>query len=69
MADLDALADELQDIIVALESTPDNVGLLKRQIKLMRGLDMKLEAIDYTLRLSALVMLDDGESATGITAS
>jgi hypothetical protein len=69
MADLDALADELQDIIVALESTPDNVGLLKRQIRLMRGLDMKLEAIDYTLRLSALVMLDDGESATGITAS
>lgn len=59
MSDPDALADELSGIITALESTPDNVGLLRRQIEIMRELEMTPEALDTTLRLSALVMVED----------
>ena len=61
MSDPDALADELSDIITALESTPDNVGLLRREIAIMRELEMTPEAIDATLRLSALVMVEECE--------
>jgi hypothetical protein len=59
--DPDALADELSGIITALESTPDNVGLLRREIAIMRELEMMPEAIDTTLRLSALVMVEECE--------
>ena len=62
MSESDALADELSDIITALESTPDNVGLLRREIAIMRELEMTPEAIDATLRLSALVMVEECES-------
>ena len=61
MSESDALADELSDIITALESTPDNVGLLRREIAIMRELEMTPEAIDATLRLSALVMVEECE--------
>lgn len=60
--DPDALADELSGIITALETTPDNVGLLRREIEIMRQLDMMPEALDATLRLSSLVMIEEGES-------
>jgi hypothetical protein len=59
MSDPDALADELSGIITALESTPDNVGLLRREITIMRELEMMPEAMDTTLRLSALVMVEE----------
>jgi len=59
--DPDALADELSGIITALEATPDNVGLLRREIFIMRELEMMPEAIDTTLRLSALVMVEECE--------
>lgn len=59
--DPDALADELSGIITALETTPDNVGLLRREIEIMRQLDMMPEALDATLRLSSLVMIEEGE--------
>lgn len=59
--DPDALADELSGIITALESTPDNVGLLRREIAIMRELEMTPEALDTTLRLSALVMVEERE--------
>jgi len=58
-ADPDALADELSGIITALESTPDNVGLLRREIAILRELEMTPEALETTLRLSALVMVED----------
>jgi hypothetical protein len=61
MSDPDALADELSGIITALESTPDNVGLLRREIAIMRELEMMPEANDTTLRLSALVMVEECE--------
>jgi hypothetical protein len=60
--DPDALADELSGIITALETTPDNVGLIKREIEIMRQLEMMPEALDTILRLSTLVMIEEGES-------
>jgi hypothetical protein len=59
MTDPDALAEELSNIITALESTPDNVGLLRREMAIMRELEMTPEALDTTLRLSALVMVEE----------
>ncbi|WWD18688.1 hypothetical protein CI109_103142 [Kwoniella shandongensis] len=53
------LLSELTRLLADLEKTPDNVQLLRRQIRLMEQLGMTAEVLDAYGRLSSLVMLSD----------
>ena len=56
---MDAAVNELSEIITQLEEEPENVPLLRRQIRIMQRLDMP-ESLEAILRLSSLVMLNEG---------
>ena len=58
----DTALDELGDVLTRLEDQPENVPLLRRQIRLMHQLGMEPEWLESTLRLSCLVMLNEGGS-------
>jgi hypothetical protein len=57
---MDDLFKDLDETLSALEQTPDNVALLRNQLRLMKELSMDTEYLDTLLRLSSLVMLDEG---------
>ena len=57
---MDDLFRDLDETLSALEQTPDNVALLRNQLRLMKELSMDTEYLDTLLRLSSLVMLDEG---------
>lgn len=59
---MDGAVDELGDILAQLEQDPENVPLIRRQIRLMDQLGMTAELQDSVLRLSSLVMIGEGES-------
>lgn len=54
-------ADELGEILAHLEDHPQNVPYLRRQIYLLQVLGLATEARDAILKLSSLVMLDEGK--------
>jgi len=58
---MDAMINELGEVLAQLEDQPENVPLLRRQTHLMQQLGMASEAIDCVLRLSTLVMLSEGK--------
>lgn len=59
---MDGAVDELGDILAQLDQDPENVPLIRRQIRLMDQLGMTAELQDSVLRLSSLVMIGEGES-------
>jgi hypothetical protein len=58
---MDATVNELTELLVRIESEPDNVSLLQKQVRLMQQLGMTREAHDSLMKLSSLVMLDEGD--------
>jgi hypothetical protein len=56
----DAALECLGDLLGQLESSPDHVPLIRRQIALMRQLGLTAEVQATTLKLASLVMLDQG---------
>lgn len=52
---------ELTEVLEQLETTPENVPLIRRQISLMKGLQMCTEVLDATSRLASLTMLSEGQ--------
>lgn len=59
---------QLGDVLGDLETKPQNVPLLQRQIRLMQQLGMTAEVLDGIQRLSQLVMLSEGKSeSTSVT--
>ncbi len=61
----DAALRQLSSVLQSLESNPDDVTLLKRQITLMQELQMSFEVLDATMRLASLIMLGEGRSYIG----
>jgi hypothetical protein len=53
--------EELGTLLGQLEANPNNVPSIQRQITLMKALSMTSEVLDCISRLSALVMLSEGE--------
>jgi hypothetical protein len=64
----DAALEHLADVLEQLEANPDNVPLIRRQIALMRELGMTGEVQATVLKLASLIMLDEGESESGLRA-
>ena len=50
----------LSSVLSQLETSPDNVPLIKRQIRLMKELQMSAEVLQATEGLASLVMLSEG---------
>lgn len=55
----DQLFSQLESTVDQLETSPNNVQLIQTQITLMNSLGMTLQAMETTLRLSALIMLHE----------
>lgn len=53
---------ELGNVLSELETKPQNVPLLQKQIRLMQQLGMIPEVAEGLARLSQLVMLDESEA-------
>lgn len=60
-AHTEAAVDELTDILGQLDSKPDDVPLLRQQIRLLQQLHMVDEALDTIRKMASLVMLSEGE--------
>ena len=58
----EALVTELSQVLADLEASPQNVPLLRRQVMIMRQLDMVTESLDCILRLNSLIMIGEGET-------
>jgi len=56
----DAHLEDLSSVLEQLETYPDNVTLIKKQVALMTKIQMIPEVLDATMRLSSLVMLSEG---------
>lgn len=56
-----AIAD-LGELLERLETNPDNIPFLRRQVDLMRKLQMTDEVLQTVMKMSALVMLSEGMS-------
>lgn len=62
---MDDLIKELDETLSLLEKSPDNVGLIRKQARVLKELSMDAEYLDTVLRLSTLVMLDEGAFGLG----
>lgn len=54
--------EQLSELLVQLEETPENVQLLNKAAELMGSLGLATEQLDILDRLSELVMLTAGRS-------
>lgn len=67
-AGTDAMVNELGELLAQLEDQPENIPLLRHQIRLMKQLDMIAQVLDCVIRLSSLVMLSEGRSSVNTPA-
>ena len=58
------ILNEMTNVLAGLEEQPDNVRLLRRQIHLLRRLDLVEELVTSVERLMSLVMLSEGEATS-----
>lgn len=59
-----AIAD-LGELLERLETNPDNIPFLRRQVDLMRKLQMTDEVLQTVKKISSLVVLSEGTSRSG----